>query len=202
MLRWGLQCRCFTAAIAIIGLAISLPAQTAESSSPDWSSKSRQTATDQVAKLVDAIRASANLPPLTRANPSVKEVELVCTAALTGREVHDPAFGDLGTYMTHDLSAETEVLRTAALGTVACQNPKECREGETRRRVYPDKWRRYSVIVERNAGNAPNDLVYTVGVSRRPSALMEFFAPLGFDNPFAATEWKKQVVPECKNRAH
>jgi hypothetical protein len=201
-MRWRLQCRCFAAAIATTGFAISLSAQTAESSGPDWSSKLRQAAADQVAKQVDAIRASAKLPPLRRVEPSLEEIELVCTAALTGREVHDPAFGNLGTYVTRDLSAETEVLRTAALGTAACQSPEQCRERDTRRRVYPDKWQRYSVIVERNVGSAPNDLVYTVGVSRRPSVLMEFFAPLGFDNPFNATEWKKQVVPECRNRAH
>jgi len=181
---------------------MSLSAQTAASSGTEWSSKLRHTAADQVAKQVDAIRASAKLPPLKRVNPSLEELELVCTAAITGRKVRDPAFADLSTYVTHDLSAETEPLKIVALGTAACQSPKQCPDGGTRYRVYPDNWRRYSVIVERNASSTPNDLVYTVGIARRPSALLEFFAPLGFDNPFAANKWKKQVAPECRNRTY
>jgi hypothetical protein len=176
-----------------MGLTMSLSAQNAGST--EWSLELRRTAADQVAKQVDALRASAKLPPLKRVKPSLEELELVCTAALTGRQVHDPAFADLRTYVTNDLSAETEILKIVALGTVACQSPKQCP-------AYPEKWRRYSVIVERNASGTPNDLIYTVGIARRPSAQMEFFAPLGFDNPFAANEWKKQVAPECRKRTN
>jgi hypothetical protein len=188
-------------AIAVGGLAICVSAQMAASGN-EWSSKQRNTAADRVAKQVDAIRTSAKLPPLRRVNPSAEEVELVCTAALTGRKVNDPAFGDLLTYVTRDLSAETEPLKRVALGTAACESPKQCRDGETRYRAYPDKWRRYSVIVERSASSTPDDLVYTVGIARRPSAQLEFFAPLGFDNPFQANDWKKQVAPECRTRTH
>jgi hypothetical protein len=198
MMRWSLQYGCFTTAIAVTGLAMSLSAQTATSSRNEWSSKLRHAA-DQVAKQVDAIRASAKLPPLKRVKPSLEELELVCTAALTERKVNDPAFADLRTYMTHDLSVDTETLKIVALGTRGCESPKQCPDGETRHQEYPDKWQRYSVIVERNPSSTPDDLVYTVGIARRPSALMEFFAPLGFDNPFAASGWKKQVAPECRN---
>jgi hypothetical protein len=119
-----------------------LSAQTAASSGTEWSPKLRRKAADQVAKQVEAIRASAKLPPLKRVKPSLEELELVSTAALTGREVHDPAFADLRTYVTDDLSAETESLKIVALGTAACKSPNQCREGETRYKVYPDKWRR------------------------------------------------------------
>jgi hypothetical protein len=101
--------------------------------------------------------------------------------------------------LTHDLSAETESLKIVALGTRGCESPEQCPVGETRYREYPDKWHRYSVIVELDANSKPDDPVYTIGVARRPSTLMEFFAPLGFDNPFAGTKWKRQVAPECRN---
>jgi hypothetical protein len=67
---------------------------------------------------------------------------------------------------------------------------------------FPKKdWPRYSVIVERNPNSTPENPAYTVGVARRPSALMEFFAPLFFDVPFKGmNEWKEKVAPECRNR--
>jgi len=111
------------------------------------------------------------------------DFELVCTAALTGQKVGDPLFAGLATYVTNDLSAETETLKEITLGL-----PKK-------------KWPRYSVVVERNANSTPENPMYTVGVARRPSALLEFFAPLFFDVPFRGTnKWKEQVAPECRNR--
>jgi len=111
------------------------------------------------------------------------DVQLVCTAALTGRKVGDPIFGGLATYLTNDPSEDTEVLKNITLG------------------LPQKKYPRYSVVVERNANSAPGNPSYTVGVARRPSASQEFFAPLFFDVPFKGmNEWKKEVAPECRNR--
>jgi len=46
-----------------------------------------------VASKVEMIRALAKRPALKRVNPSMRELELVCTAALTGRAVGDPDTG-------------------------------------------------------------------------------------------------------------
>ena len=60
-------------------------AQTAQPSASEWSSKSKKAAEDAVASKIEMIRASAKLPALERVSPSMRELELVCTAALTGR---------------------------------------------------------------------------------------------------------------------
>jgi len=160
-------------------------AQTAQPSASEWSSKSKKAAEDAVASKIEMIRASAKLPALERVSPSMRELELVCTAALTGRTVGDPLMGGLRTYATDDLSAETEPLKDLTLG-----------------QTYPaKKWPRYSVIVELSANSKPEHPEYTVGVARRPSASLEFFAPLFSDVPFKGmNEWKEQVAPDCKNR--
>jgi hypothetical protein len=166
-------------------LTISAYAQTTQPSASKWSSKSKRAAEDAVASKIEMIRASAKRPALKRVNPSTKELQLVCTAALTGRTVGDPVMGGLETYATDDLSAETKPLMEQTLG-----------------RDYPDKkWPKYSVIVELSANSTPDHPEYTVGVDRRPSAALEFFAPLFFDVPFKGmNEWKKRVAPDCKNR--
>jgi len=164
-------------------LATSLYAQTVQVSANGWSANSKRAAEDAVARKVDDIRASAKRPPLQRVGPSVMDVQLVCTAALTGRKVGDPIFGGLETYHANDLSAET-----AALKQVTLELPKK-------------KWPRYSVVVERNANSTPEGPAYLVGVARRPGALTEFFAPLMFDVPFKGmNKWKKQIAPGCRNR--
>jgi len=166
-------------------LAISAYAQTPQPSVIKWSSPSRKTAEDVVASKIEMIRASAKRPTLKRVNPSIKEFQLVCTAALTGRTVGDPVMGGLETYVTDDLSAETKPLLEQTL----------------RPDFSDEKWPKYSVIVELNANSTPEHPVYTVGVDRRPSTAMEFFAPLFFDMPLKGmNDWKKQVVPVCKNR--
>ena len=43
------------------------------------------------------LRAAAKRPALKRVNPSMRELELVCTAALTGRTAGDPVMGGLET---------------------------------------------------------------------------------------------------------
>jgi len=62
----------FITAIAVYGTGDALSAQTAASSGTEWSPKLRRKAADQVAKQVEAIRASAKLPPLKRVKPSLE----------------------------------------------------------------------------------------------------------------------------------
>jgi hypothetical protein len=83
------------------------------------------------------------------------------------------------------LSAETEPLKELTLG-----------------QTYPaKKWPRCSVIVELSANSKPEHPEYTVGVAPRPSAALEFFAPLFSDVPFKGmNELKERVAPDCKNR--
>lgn len=173
-----------TVPIAILALTLSAHAQVTPPGVSDWSPKSKQSAEDAVAKKIREIRASDKRPPLKRVSPSTSEVQLVCTAALTGRKVHEPLWAGLVTYVTNDLSAETGALKWVTLSL-----PKK---------DYP----RYSVIVLLNTNSTPGNPTYTVGVARRPSVLLEFFAPLFADNPFKdMSEWKKQVAPQCKNQA-
>ena len=164
-------------------LAIPVYAQMVQPSPNGRSATSKREAEDAVAKKIDDIRASAKRPPLKRVSPSVMEVQLVCTVALTGRKEGDPIFGGLETYLTNDLSAET-----AALKQMTFELPKT-------------KWPRYSVVVERNANSTPENPMYVVGVARRPGVLTEFFAPLMFDVPFKGmNDWKKQIAPGCRNQ--
>jgi hypothetical protein len=173
----------FTGSLAIAALTFSLYAQMTQPNASEWSPKSKRAAEEAVAKKLDEIRSSAKRPPLERVSPSVMEVELVCTAAVTGVNPGDPIWGGLRTYVTNDLSAETEALKRSTLGLPKNQFP------------------RYSVIVERNPNSTPENPAYTVGVARRPSAPMEFFAPLFFDVPFKGmNDWKKKVAPECRDR--
>ena len=175
----------FLRLVVLAALAISAYAQTTKPSASEWSAKSKRAAEDAVASKIEMMRAAAKRPTLERVNPSMRELELVCTAALTGQKVGDPVFAGLGTYVTDDLSVETEPLKELTLG-----------------RFYPaKKWPRYSVIVELSANSEPEHPVYTVGVARRPSAALEFFAPLFFDVSFKGiNKWKEQVAPDCKNR--
>jgi hypothetical protein len=173
----------FLTSIALVALTISAHAQTTQSSASEWTSKSKRAAEDAVASKIEMMRAAAKRPALKRVNPSMMELELVCTAALTGRKVFDPISAGLETYVTNELSAETEPLKELILG-----------------QSYPaKKWPRFSVIVELSANSKPEHPEYTVGVARRPSATLEFFAPLFFDVPFKGiNKWKEQVAPDCK----
>jgi len=175
----------FLRSVVLAVLTISGYAQTTQPSGTVWSSKSNRAAEDAVATKIEMMRASAKHPALKRVNPSVRELELVCTAAFTGRKVGDPLMGGLRTYTTDDLSAETDPLKEMTL-----------------ERLYPaKKWPRYSVIVALSANSKPEHPEYTVGIARRPNAALEFFAPLFLDVPFKGmNEWKKQVAPDCKSR--
>jgi hypothetical protein len=175
----------FLRSVVLAVLTIPAHAQTTQPGASEWSDKSKRAAEDAVASKIEMMRAAAKRPALKRVNPSTRELELVCTAAVTGRKVGDPIFSGLETYVTDDLSTETEPLKELTLG-----------------RFYPaKKWPRYSVIVELSANTKPEHPEYTVGVARRPSAALEFFAPLFSDSPFKGmNEWKKQVAPDCRNR--
>jgi len=141
------------------------------------------------------MRTTAKLPELRRVTASAVEVQLVCTAARTGKEVFDPRFGGLETYVTVDLAAETEPLRTVALGT-----PWRA-DGGPRYSLYFKDWPRYSVVVQLDRDSKPDHPIYVVGVARRPSAVAEFFAPITYDNPIEdSRDWKKQVGPACRDR--
>ena len=171
--------------VVLAALTTSAYAQTTQPSASEWSAKPKRAAEDAVASRIEMLRAAAKRPALKRVNPSMRELELVCTAALTGRTAGDTVMGGLETYATDDLSAETEPLKELMLG-----------------QFYPaKKWPRYSVIVELSANSQPEHPKYTVGIARRPSAALEFFAPLFFDVSFKGiNKWKEQVAPDCKNR--
>jgi len=184
-------------ALVISSLAVEQPlqAQTAAPQEPIGTAVVRQHAAEgEVERNLQAIRLSSGLPHLKRVPASESEVELTCTAAQTGQEVHDPELGNLRTYVTSDLAGQTEQLKLVALGT--SQFP----DGGPRRPVYSDKgWPRYSVVVFLDESSTPGHAVYRVGVARRPSAFAEWLAPISGDNPVKdAKEWKGQVVPACR----
>ncbi len=186
--------RQFIGTIAIWAILLSAAGQSPAPAGQPWTTKLRLQAEDRVAAKLDAMRAAAGLPKLRRVQPSVAEAQLVCTAARTEKPVHDPAFGGLETYVTRDLSAETEPLRIIAFGT------SEDAQGGSRYRVYSDKdWPRYSVVVELNRNSTSDSSLYTVGVARRQSTLMEFLGRSTFDSPHQdSTDWRTQVDPACR----
>lgn len=182
-------------ALAIACTATSLAAQTNEFARSQLTPAAQRRAEDQVAAQLERIRSSAKLPKLKRVKPSVVDLQLVCTAARTGKKMHDPRLGGLETYVTRDLSAETEPLRLVALGT------SQPAEGGPRYPVYSDKtWNRYSITVQLDRSSKPDEPVYTVGVIRRPSAFEEWIAPITYDNPIHDPKgWKEQVDPACSD---
>jgi hypothetical protein len=185
-------------ALAISSLAVgqAFPSQTAAPQRSIGSSVVRQhSAEDEIERHLQAIRLSSGLPRLKRVPASDSELELTCTAAQTGQEVHDPELGNLRTYVTSDLANQTEQLKLVALGT--SQFP----DGGPRRPVYSDKsWPRYSVVVFLDESSTPGHTVYRVGVARRPSAFAEWLSPISGDNPVKnAKEWKGQVVLPCRH---
>lgn len=184
-------------ALAISSLAVEpvFLAQTTASPRQDVSSVVRQhAAEDEVERTLQAIRLSSGLYRLKRVPASESELELTCTAAQTGQEVHDPELGNLRTYVTSDLASQPEELMLVALGT------SQFHDGGPRRPVYSDKsWPRYSVVVFIDKASTPGHTVYRVGVARRPSAFAEWLVPITGDNPVRdGKEWKVQVVPACR----
>lgn len=128
--------------------------------------------------------------------PTLAEVQLVCTSALTGKDVVDPSDGTLKIYTTRDLSVENESLKLIALGTALDA------QTNTRYRVYADKdWDRFSVAVDIGRGSEPQVPVYVVGIARRQSKAMDILGRLTFDNPIKdSTDWRAQVAPACRDR--
>jgi hypothetical protein len=180
-------------AIAITGFATSLTAQSVTVANTQWSEESQRGAEDAVARKLESMRATAKLPELRRVPASVVEVQLVCTAARTGTKVFDPRFGGLETYVTDDLSVETEPLKVVALGT------SQSADGGPPYQVYSKDWPRYSVVVQLDRSSKPDHPIYMIGIARRPSLLAELFAPITYDNPIEdSRDWKKQVDPACR----
>jgi hypothetical protein len=183
-------------ALAISSLAVEQPLLAQTAAPQDGTAVVRQRAAEgEVERSLQAIRLSSGLPHLKRVPASESELELTCTAAQTGQEVHDPELGNLRTYVTSDLASQTEQLKLVALGT--SQFP----DGGPRRPVYSDKsWPRYSVVVFLDESSTLGHTVYRVGVARRPSAFAEWLAPISGDNPVKdAKEWKGQVVTACRH---
>ena len=178
----------------VFRLALLLAASArAQSASPAWTLASQRQAEAQVAQEIEEARRVANLPPLKRVEASESEIELVCTAALTGKEVHDPLLGNLHTYVTDDLNTNTEYMTLVALGTSGTP------DGSSRWRVYSDKsCPRFSVVVQLDSTSKVDHPMFRVGLARRPSAINESIAPLTGDNPVRdGSDWKKQVAPAC-----
>jgi hypothetical protein len=178
------------AAAAIFGCA-AISGQTSHNSVSHQKPTIDRIAVDHIARAIDAMRQQEGLAKLKRRRASQEEVQLVCTAAVTGSSVYEPRFGALQVYSTDDLSQRPEGLKVIAFGT--SYDP----QSGTRHRVHSDRdWASYTVVVysNRSAGAAPT---FTVGVSRH-SRINDLFGWMTFDHPISdSTDWKKQVAPEC-----
>jgi hypothetical protein len=145
----------YFAALVIFG-CIAITAQTNQNSVVRQKPRIDRIAEDRVAQTLDAMRKEERLPRLKRQQPSREEVQLVCTAAVTGSAVHDPKFGTLDVYSTDDLSERPENLKVIAFGT--SYDPQSA----TRYQVYSDKdWGRYAVVVysSRSTSGRPPSLL-------------------------------------------
>lgn len=150
-------------------------------------------AEEEVAQQIALRRRAAHLRPLKRVSATLSELQLVCTAALTGKNVKDTTDGNLFTYVTRDLSAETRILHLIALGMSGGS------AGHPPYRVYSDQQSgRFSVIVMLDVSSTPETMLYRVGLARRPSRMVEFISPLTRDNPIKdSKDWKEEVTPAC-----
>ena len=168
MLRYG--------ALVAIFACIALSAQINQKSVPGQKPSIDRIAEDRVAQAIDAMRQQEGLRKLKRRRPSREEVQLVCTAAVTGSTVSEPKFGAVQVYSTGDLSAPTESLKLIAFGT------SYDRGSGTRYRVYSDKdWGSYMVIVYSSL-SASGALTFSVGASRH-SRINDLFGWITFDHP-------------------
>jgi hypothetical protein len=79
----------FLMSLVLAVTTISAYSQTTQPSTSEWSAKSKRAAEDAVADRIEMMRAAAKRPALKRVNPSVSELELVCTAAFTGKRLFD-----------------------------------------------------------------------------------------------------------------
>jgi len=180
----------------VLSGAVWLFGQSAGPSRTRTDSESQKKAENEVSERINRIRESAGLPRLKRVPHTLAEVQLVCTSALTGKNVLDPSYGTLKVYMTRDLSVENESLKLIALGTALDA------QTNSRYRVYADKdWDRFSVTVDIERGGEPQVPVYIVGIARRQSKAMDILGRLTFDDPIKdSTDWKAQVAPACRDR--
>jgi len=141
-----------------------------------------------VSQAFDRVRSSAGLPALRRIAPSKAEAQLVCTAALTGKE---PSWGELETYITDDLSSVSLVLKAEALGKPIARPENGRSSVPFLDREFP----RYSVVVELDTSSGPSAPRYRVGITRRLSRWNELIDPTFAED---RDGWKKEVDVQCK----
>ncbi len=160
---------------------ILLLAPHAEQQLPILTGKPKKNAEIQVAKAFEDSRELVGAPKLKRVPASLAEAELVCTAATTGKAVHDPRWGGLATYVTSDLASAESIMGSP---------------------ILLDKskgWSRYSVVVNVDLSSSRLAVQYRVGIALRESSVDEFLAPLAYDNPARdSKDWKDQVALPCK----
>jgi hypothetical protein len=178
--------------MTITVLVFSISGQILHAESPPWTRDSQRRAEEKIAQRLDGIRVSAGLTALHRAQPSKIEVQLVCTAAVTGKE---PNWGELVTYLTEDLSFESPILKRAALGEVV-PTPGN---GFSSVPLIDKEWPRYSVVVYLDSASGIGHPRYRIGVARRLSRVSELVDPLTAED---SNGWKQQVAPSCKGASH
>jgi hypothetical protein len=149
---------------------------------------------DRVAQIIGQMRSQSGLIQLRRLTPSKEELQLVCTAAVTGKSLHEPMFGALQIYFADDVSEQAEALKVVALGSSLDSKTN------TRYPVYADKdWGRFSVVVFAVQPSRNNSGTYAIGVARHASRMKELFSPMTFDHPVSNSEdWKMQIATECR----
>jgi len=82
----------FLKLVVLAALTILANAQTPQPSASEWSAKSKRAQKTQWRVGSRRCVLQANVFALKRVNPSLRELELVCTAALTGRKGRRPNF--------------------------------------------------------------------------------------------------------------
>jgi hypothetical protein len=150
-----------------------LPAQTPQ----------RQTSAEKiVVETFVRMRHSAGLPALKVVQPSKAEVQLVCTAAATGKFAE---YGELIIYVTEDPGLESPELKRLATNKF----------GPTSENGFTDKeWPRFSVVVFLDS-SSDGRLRYRVGINRRVSRFGEVIDRF-FAEDYSA--WKNEISPACK----
>jgi len=177
-------------------VAIPSPAKRAEHKEQSQPALREKAVEDELAQKVDLARSTAGLPRLKRFQPSKKEIQLTCSAAVTGQKKYDPMSNLIEMYVTTDVGEQTEDFKLVALGTA------QYRGKLTRSVVYADKdWPGYSVTVFREQSSTPDHVLYRVGIARVPKLLIRMVTPLMIDHPGDTTEWKQQVVPACSRQS-
>jgi hypothetical protein len=142
---------------------------------------------DQVAKLFETIRASAQIEHLTRIAHRDSLEQGVCTIAQSGTPIKYNSTNMQAFYNT----AEPQSI-SAELNKVALFN-----------QLHPKNnfgVSRYSVAVWRVNGSQTGETTYWVGVELYGSAVAEFFDYHFTDDMYYRNEWKKTIEPQCRGK--